>query len=104
MARARPKANRRLSEVANLIIAEWYRVLPETATGPILPMDAHSLTAALNQVLDEPCQAVLDEPSLIKIAIPLPPATTKVGLDVYLQNNVDFVVGMSNATIFGCGR
>ena len=104
MARARPKPERRLTEIAHLIVSEWYRVLPENASEPMLQMDAHSLTAGLNQILDEPCQAVLDEPGFIKIVIPLPPVATRDELTDYLEDNGDFMVGMGSAVIFGCGR
>lgn len=104
MARARPRPERRLTEIAHLIVSEWYRVLPEDSSGQMLEMDAHSLTAGLNQILDEPCQAVIDEPGFIKIVIPLPPVSTRAELTEYLDDNGDFMVGMGSAVIFGCGR
>ena len=106
MARARPKPERRLTEIAHLIVSEWYRVLPPHDSGPqtIRDMDEHSLTAGLNEILDERCRAVLDEPGFIKIIIPLPPVETKAELDAYLDDNGDFMVGMGSAVIFGCGR
>ena len=104
MARARPKPERRLTEIAHLIVSEWYRVLPEDSSQPVLEMDEHSLTAGLNEILDERCRAVLDEPGFIKIVIPLPPVGTKAELDTYLDDNGDFMIGMGSASIFGCGR
>ena len=103
MPRFRIKPDRNLDEVGGLIVAEWYRVLPD-GPGNILPMDDHSLTAALNQLLVEPSRAVTDTADLVHIAIPYPPVGTKADLDDYLQRNSGFYRQMSLATIFGCGR
>lgn len=104
MARARPRPDRRLTDIAHLIASEWYRVLPEDPSEQPLDMDMLSLTAGLNQILDVTCEAIADEPGRIKIVIPLPPAKSKAELTEYLENNGDFMVGMGSAVIFGCGR
>lgn len=103
MARFRIRPGRNLDEIGGLFVAEWYRVLPD-GPGNILPMDDYSLTAALNQILEEQCRAVTDTADLVHIAIPFPPVGTKADLDDYLQRNSSFYRQMSNATIFGCGR
>jgi len=107
MARARPRKNKSLTSLSNIILAEWYRVLPDQPGGPVLPMDAFALTAAFNQILDEsmPCQVVLDvEGEPIKIVVPLPPVRDRPALDRYIRNNKDFRSGMGVAVVFGCGK
>jgi len=103
MARARPKPNRRLTEIADAILAEWYRVLPPVSGGTILTMDMDALTAAFNEVLDTPCQAIPDGDP-IKIVVPLPPVDSRAKLNAYIAQNDDFLVGMGAAVIFGCGK
>ncbi|ESY10527.1 hypothetical protein NKI46_29425 [Mesorhizobium sp. M0615] len=105
MARARAKRNRQQTEIAQAIIAEWFRVLPESS-GSIGAMDEYSLTAAFNDILDRPALAIIDDPTVVKIVVPLPPAgiATRDQLRDYLARNQDFVAGMSAAALFGCGR
>lgn len=105
MARARAKRNRQQTEIAQAIIAEWFRVLPETSGAPGT-MDANSLTAAFNDILDKTAKAIIDEENVIVIVVPLPPAgvTNRSQLREYLERNQDFVAGMSAAALFGCGR
>jgi hypothetical protein len=114
MARGRAKKGRRLSEISETIVAEWFRVLPETEGDTIERMDAFSLTAAFNDILEKAkdvdgntldWQAVPDEPKKpFKIIVPLPPAKSKQGLVDYLEKNGDFIDGMGVAVLFGCGR
>jgi hypothetical protein len=105
MARARAKRGRKLTEIADTILAEWYRVLPETSGSAPLQMDVFALTAAFNEILDTQCLAVLDEVGQpIKIVVPLPPVDTRAALDAYVQRNGDFAAGMGAAVIFGCGK
>lgn len=110
MARARAKQNRQQNEIAEAIISEWFRVLPEVpSTSPIPAIDFGSLTAAFNDILDVQCVAVPGEEviggqEVIKILVPKPPANSQRGLRAYLQNNRDFVAGLSSAALFGCGR
>jgi hypothetical protein len=107
MARARVRITKQHNEIARVIIAEWLRILPETNPAlPAKPMDANALTAAFNSILEEPCQVVLDEENLVKIAVPRPPlgVRTQAQLQTYLDNNNDFIPGMSAAVLFGCGR
>ncbi|MER9432906.1 hypothetical protein [Mesorhizobium sp. M0408] len=105
MARAKAKRNRQQTEIAQAIIAEWFRVLPDS-TGNIGTMDAFSLTAAFNDILDRPTKAIIDEAAVVNIVVPLPPAgvANRDQLREYLALNQDFVVGMSVAALFGCGR
>jgi hypothetical protein len=114
MARARAKRDRQLAEIADVIAAEWFRVLPEAPGGPIRDMDPAALTAAFNSILDVSTTrhkglavAVLDkvgEP--LKIIVPLPPegVKSKGDLQDYLKKNGDFRTGMGAASLFGCGR
>jgi hypothetical protein len=109
MARGRVRRDRRNTDIADVVIAEWFRILPATGTGALLKMDANSLTAALNQILEEAdrCQVVTDDENApIKIVIPLPPKKVKNRQDLllYLQDNDDFRQGMGAAALFGCGR
>ena len=109
MARARAKKNRKLIEIAEVIAAEWYRVLPEIAGDPIQTMDAFALSAAFNDIVDSATgvEAVLDEVGKpLKIVVPLPPhkVRSKEELRQYLEDNGDFFVGMGTAVLFGCGR
>ena len=105
MARARARPNKSLTEIADIILAEWYRVLPDQPGGKQLTMDAYALTAAFNQVLDRRCQAVLDEDGQpIKIIVPLPPVETRAELDDYVRQNGDFRNGVGSALVFGCGK
>jgi hypothetical protein len=103
MARARAKRNRQQNEIAEVIIAEWFRLL-DTAEGADGKMDVGSLTAALNEILDVPCEAIEDGVEIVKIVVPRPPRKTKAALQEYLDKNRDFVPGMSAAALFGCGR
>jgi hypothetical protein len=66
-------------------------------------MDANALTSAFNDILDAPCEAVIDGDP-IKIVVPLPPVKTRKQLQTYIANNTDFLVGMGTAVIFGCGK
>jgi hypothetical protein len=117
MARGRARPGRRLTEISEVIVAEWFRVLPDIPGDPITDMDQNSLTAAFSEIvnLNDPglsrhknlVEAVLDkrdEP--LKILVPLPPfgVTSKLQLQNYLEDNDDFIVGMATATLFGCGR
>lgn len=110
MARARAKRNRQQNEIAEAIVAEWFRVLPEVPNGsPIPPVDLSSLTAAFNDVLDVTCVAIAGEVTLnnqevLRILVPKPPANSKTALREYLKDNRDFIPGMSAAVLFGCGR
>ncbi|MGO4438276.1 hypothetical protein [Rhizobium sp. RAF56] len=110
MARGRIKSGRQSTEIADAILAEWYRILPPAnAPGAAAQMDANALTAAFNSVLDpsDKCQVILDEPGKpIKIVVPLPPAGVKTKEDLlgYIQKNDDFRQGMGAAVLFGCGR
>lgn len=105
MARARARRDQSLTAIADIILAEWYRVLPEQPGEPRLPMDAFALTTAFNQILDEPCQVILDEDDQpIKIVVPLPPVGSRPALDTYIRNNRDFRQGMGVALLFGCGK
>ena len=105
MARARARPNKSLTEIADIILAEWYRVLPDQPGVPPLLMDEYALTAAFNQVLDRRCQAVLDEENQpIKIIVPLPPVKTRAELDDYVRRNGDFRNGVGAAVVFGCGK
>jgi hypothetical protein len=111
MARARAKQNRQQNEIAEAIIAEWFRILPEVppATPTSVTIDYGSLTAAFNDILDVQCVAIAGEElmgtqEVIRILVPKPPANSQRGLRAYLQNNRDFVSGLSSAALFGCGR
>jgi hypothetical protein len=105
MARAKAKRNRQQTEIAQAIIAEWFRILPEN-TGTPGEMDEYSLTAAFNDILDRTAKAIIDEEDVVVIVVPRPPAgvTNRAELKDYLSRNQDFVVGMSSAALFGCGR
>ena len=105
MARARVRQGQSLAAIADIILAEWYRVLPDQPGGPILDMDLFALTTAFNQVLDDPCEIIVDEKGKpIKIVVPLPPVDDRPALDVYVQNNREFRQGMGVALVFGCGK
>jgi|ERR1700674_5689199 hypothetical protein len=108
MARARAKQDKNLSEIADVILAEWYRVLPDIGSTAPLTMDSAALTAAFNQILNTPCIAVLDGAGTaadpLKIVVPQPPVRNRQLLDNYIKNNSDFRLGMGAAVIFGCGR
>lgn len=97
------KETTNLEQIADLIIAEWFRVVPD-GPGDILEMDTNALTAALNNILDVPCQAVPDKKNLVHVVIPYPPKTTRAELEEYLAENSQFKKKMTDATIFGCGR
>jgi len=107
MARARVKQGHRSTEIADAIIAEWYRTLPPRGVSGQLPMDANALTAAFSEIVDARCEAVLDIAGHpLKIVVPLPPAnvTSREDLIDYLRKNDDFRQGMGAAVLFGCGR
>jgi hypothetical protein len=107
MARARVKHGRKLADITQAIVAEWYRVLPDAQGEEILPMDEYALTAAFNAILDQDCVAVLDaKDGPIHIAVPFPPSNvdTRDKLMIYLDKNHDFWEGMGAAVLFGCGR
>ena len=110
MARARVRANRTARDLSDVILAEWYRVLPPASVGgDPLPMDANALTGAFNQILDpmDQCQVILDVKSEpLRIVAPLPPhnVRTREDLEAYLERNSDFRQGMGLAMLFGCGR
>lgn len=113
MARAQAKRDRQLAEIADVIAAEWFRVLPEDPAGTAQAMDAAALTAAFNSILDVSPRhrglavAVLDvENEPLRIIVPLPPerVRSKGELQTYLTRNSDFRIGMGTAALFGCGR
>ena len=60
MARGKIKEGRRSTELSDVIIAEWFRIRPETEGQGTLPVDVNALTAAFNAILDSPCKVVLD--------------------------------------------
>lgn len=93
-----------LEEIAEVIIAEWFRIVPQNAGGTVLEMDTNALTAALRNILDVPCQAVPDKENLVHVVIPYPPATNRADLEDYLANTSQFKQKMTQATLFGCGR
>lgn len=112
MARARTREGRHSSEISNIILAEWYRVMPLTGSiteDDIQKMDMSALTAAFNAIIegDRVCKAVLDgdgENSPLIFVVPRPPRTTRAELDRYVERNGDFQMGMGAAILFGCGR
>jgi len=115
MARALAQQGRQLSEIGDLFLAEWYRVLPDhSGSSPADPltlggkMDLAALTAALNQILDANCEAILDgngsATAKLKIVVPLPPVTDRQELKNYLKYNTDYARGMGAAVVFGCGK
>jgi hypothetical protein len=117
MARVRGRPTRQLTELSEVILAEWYRVLPAKKGDPIAQMDKNALTAAFSEVIDlgdeglirhgNRVEAVIDEEKRpLKLLVPLPPygITSKEELDDYLEANDDFKVGMAVAMLFGCGR
>lgn len=107
MARAGTRKGRSAKDIAEVIVAEWFRVLPSTAEPMRDPweMDSNSLTAAFNEILDEPCVAIVDKKGLpLNITVPMPPAKTREALLEYLNKNEDFFVGLGSASLFGCGR
>ena len=113
MARARARPDRNLTEIADAILAEWYRVMPPTGQiteADIQRMDMASLSAAFTAVVEEGmvCRALLDgDGSAAKpllIVVPRPPAKTRDELDQYVRRNQDFRSGMGAAVLFACGR
>lgn len=104
MARFGKKPGKNLEEIADLIVAEWFRVVPEGPGEDILEMDTNALTAALNNLLDVPCQAVPDKEDLVHVVIPYPPGKTRAELEQYLAENNQFRKKMTEASFFGCGR
>ncbi len=107
MARGKVRPGRVSSELADVIVGEWFRILPDTADGSFKEMDLNAVTAAFNLILgdDSRCQAIPDEEGKpIKIVVPLPPKKTRAELETYLKNNSDFRQGMGAAVLFGCGR
>jgi len=107
MARAGTRKGRSAKDLAEVIVAEWFRVLPSETEQAREPweMDANSLTAAFNEILDEPCVAIVDKKGQpLNIAVPMPPAKTREALLEYLGKNQDFFVGLGTASLFGCGR
>ena len=105
MARARARRDQSLTAISDIILAEWYRVLPDQPGGQPLEMDAFALTAAFNQILDKPCEVILDQRDQpIKIVVPLPPVDSRPALDLYIRNTKDFRHGMGVALVFGCGK
>lgn len=93
-----------LEQIAQVIVAEWFRIVPEDPGGTVLEMDTNALTAALGNLLDLPCQAVPDKENLVHIVIPYPPKTNRAELEEYLAENNQFKQKMTQATLFGCGR
>jgi hypothetical protein len=104
MARARVKRSRQQTEIAEVIIAEWFRILPETLGDPRAAYDVNSLKAAFSDIIEQQCRVEFDAPDQIVIVVPQPPAPTKSLLRDYLTRNEDFLQGMSAAVLFGCGR
>lgn len=103
MARFGKKKDKELDDIGKLIIAEWLRVVPDDS-GNVGKIDTVALTAALNNLIDVPCQAVADEKNLVHIVIPYPPKETRTELEEYLNKNGNFKKEMTEATLFGCGR
>jgi hypothetical protein len=108
MARGELRPGRTLAELSDVIIAEWFRILPDTPDGRFKDMDLNALTAAFNLILgdDSRCQAIADmENQPIRLVVPLPPKKTRAEeLESYLEENDDFRQGMGAAVLFGCGR
>jgi hypothetical protein len=100
MARGRIRRQHRLTEIGEVIVAEWYRVL----TSGDSSIDGPALTAAFSRIIDltDPGltrhnNKVVAVPDVVnspmKIVVPLPPyGVNSVGqLDNYLDENFDFV-------------
>ncbi len=123
MARSRIRKDRNATDIADVILAEWYKILQignlpagntdaqkEARWDEVLKrVDLTSLSVAFTNILeDNIVEAVLDGVGTankpLKIVVPMPPANTLPKLDEYVQNNTDFRVGMSAAILFGCGR
>jgi hypothetical protein len=82
--------------IGRIIVAAWFKAVPENATDQIAEMDAAELSAALSNILDVPCVAVLDKPNLINVVIPYPPKPTKAELRDYLHDEYQASNQMGN--------
>jgi hypothetical protein len=90
MAKARLRSNPNETDfepVGKIIVAAWMKALPDNAGGSISPLNAPELSLALSNLLDVPCEAVLDRVDLLHIPIPPIPTgvTTKDMLTAYLH-------------------
>jgi hypothetical protein len=94
MAKARLKSDPTGTDfepIGKVVVAAWMKALPDVAGGQITPLDVSELSLAFSNLLDVPCEAVLDTPT--KLHIPVPPipqgVTTKTELIAYLHNKYE---------------
>jgi hypothetical protein len=113
MAKAGTKPGRKVEDISDAILTEWFRVMPasrELTEADILSMDMSSLTAAFNNVLADnlKCRAIIDGDGTttkpLLFVVPRPPVLTLEDLEDYVANHTDFRRGMGTAMLFGCGR
>lgn len=111
--RAKVREGRDIGEIGQAILAAWYKILPEQEGDPIGDIDADELTTLFNQILETPCQAIVDPKSgPINIAVPQPPetVTSRQSLVEYLADFVPetpdptYHSHISVALLFGCGK
>lgn len=120
MAKAEVRNGRSLQEIGQAIIAAWYKVLPEDENDPVGDIDADELTTLFNQILKQPCRAIVDpKGGPVNIAVPQPPEGVKSrqSLIEYLEDQApdqapacppaeteDFYTAFGQALLFGCGK
>jgi hypothetical protein len=123
MSKAKIRHDRRVRELAEVIITAWFKAVPDTVgSGNVQwpPPDAAELSAAFNGIIDPDdarCVALVEpKPDTstgkpiytIFIPVPYPPASNKVDLIAYLHNqeqlDPEHVEHFGKALIFSCGR
>lgn len=123
--KAKFKGVENVEGIGQIIVAAWFKAL---RTGQ--QIDANELSAAFSNLLDVRCVAVVDEPGVIHIPVPLPPETTVTKLVKYLHDGYKasisgsdkknpfnpknikkhkgimrtFAEDLGDASLFGCGR
>src|SRR5687767_15063594 len=121
MAKARVQPGRLAEEVGNIVIAAWFKALPDAPAGydGIGELDISEIEDALREVVSNPFNVAVDpKPSNanqdpgITILIPRPPEGVfdRQGLADYLrryhnqQHGDEFHQTLGVALLFGCGR
>lgn len=120
MARAKPKDGRDLSEVGQVIVAAWFKVLPDLPTLTSSQIEAAllnlrpELKVVLEKIVDASIVVQVDKDSTkeVNIVVPFPPANTRAGLIDYLRkfhtnpnsSGRHFHDELGATTLFGCGK
>ena len=102
MSRATLRPAKKVDDIGDVIIAAWFKVLPDNDGDSIGDIDPSELSAAFSSILDAKCIAVIDkkganaDQDTLYISVPYPPVTSKNKLIQYLHDHYNSSFDQNN--------